>query len=387
MRELLDYRSEFPILGHTTYLINHSLAAMPRQAEDRLREYARMWAERGIRAWGEGWWTMPMTVGDQVGRIVGAPAGTTVMHQNVAVAEAVVLSCFRPADPVRNRVVYERGNFPSVRYLYQAQSDLEVVVCEEREAGAIVDAIDERTLLVPISHVLFKTGEIQDVEPIVRRAHEVGAHVILDCYQSAGIVPLDVTALGVDFAVGGSVKWLCGGPGNGWLYVRSDLAETLEPTFTGWQAHETPFSFEEEMRFAAGAARFLTGTPNVPAHYAATAGYDLIEEVGSERIRINSLRQTQLLIDLADEAGFDVRSPRSAEWRGGTVTVHVPEFPAVHRELTERQILCDFRPDAGIRLGPHFFTSDDELRFAIDQIGDIVETGAYERHLGAVAQH
>jgi kynureninase len=387
MRELLDYRSEFPILGHTTYLINHSLAAMPRGAEDRLREYACMWAERGIRAWGEGWWTMPMTVGDQVGRIVGAPAGTTVMHQNVAVAEAVVLSCFRPADPVRNRVVYERGNFPSVRYLYQAQSDLEVVVCEEREAGAIVDAIDERTLLVPISHVLFKTGEIQDVEPIVRRAHEVGAHVILDCYQSAGIVPLDVAALGVDFAVGGSVKWLCGGPGNGWLYVRSDLAETLEPTFTGWQAHETPFSFEEEMRFAAGAARFLTGTPNVPAHYAATAGYDLIEEVGSERIRINSLRQTQLLIDLADEAGFEVRSPRSAERRGGTVTMHVPDFPAVHRELTERQILCDFRPDAGIRLGPHFFTSDDELRFAIDQIGDIVETGAYERHLGAVAQH
>jgi kynureninase len=387
MRELLDYRSEFPILERTTYLINHSLAAMPRRVGDRLGEYARMWAERGIRAWGEGWWTTPMTVGDQVGRIVGAAAGTTVMHQNVAVAEAVVLSCFRPVDPARNRVVYERGNFPSVRYLYQAQPDLEVVVCEEREAGAIVDAIDERTLLVPISHVLFKTGEIQDVEPIVRRAHEVGAHVILDCYQSAGIVPLDVTALGVDFAVGGSVKWLCGGPGNGWLYVRPDLAGTLEPTFTGWQAHEAPFTFEEEMRFATGAARFLTGTPNVPAHFAATAGYDLIEEIGIERIRANSLRQTQLLIDLADGAGLEVRSPRSAERRGGTVTVYVPDFPAVHRELMERAILCDFRPDAGIRLGPHFFNSDAELRFAIEQIGEILETGAYEQHLGAVAQH
>jgi kynureninase len=387
VRDLLDYRSEFPILEHTTYLINHSLAAMPRQAEQRLAEYARMWRERGIRAWGEGWWTTPMTVGDQVGRIVGAPPGSTVMHQNVAVAEAVVLSCFFPIDPARNRIVYERGNFPSVRYLYQAQPGLEVVVCEEREAGAIVDAIDERTLLVPISHVLFKTAEIQDVEPIVRRAHEVGAHVILDCYQSAGIVPLDVTALGVDFAVGGSVKWLCGGPGNGWLYVRPDLAERLEPTFTGWQAHEAPFGFEEEMRYTTGAARFLTGTPNVPAHYAATAGYDLIEEIGVERIRANSLRQTQLLMDLADRAGFDVRSPRSAERRGGTVTVHVPEFPAVHRELAGRQILCDFRPDAGIRLGPHFFTSDDELELAIDQIGEIVETGAYERHLGAVAEH
>jgi len=385
VRDLLDYRPEFPILEHTTYLINHSLAAMPRQAEDRLAEYARMWKERGIRAWGEGWWTTPMTVGDQVGRIVGAPAGSTVMHQNVAVAEAVVLSSFVPIDPKRNRVVYERGNFPSVRYLYQAHPDLEVVVCEDD--AEIVDAIDERTLLVPISHVLFKTAEIQDVEPIVRRAHEVGAHVILDCYQSAGIVPLDVTALDVDFAVGGSVKWLCGGPGNGWLYVRPDLAEWLRPTFTGWQAHEMPFGFEEEMRYAAGAARFLTGTPNVPAHFAATAGYDLIEEVGVDRIRENSLRQTQLLIDLADAAGYEVRSPRTADRRGGTVTVHVPDFPAVHRELTEREILCDFRPDAGIRLGPHYYTSDDELRFVVDQIGEILATGAHERHRGVVAHH
>jgi kynureninase len=385
VRELLDYRAEFPILEHTTYLINHSLAAMPRKAEERLAEYARMWKERGIRSWREGWWTTPMTVGDQVGRIIGAPGGSTVMHQNVAVAEAVVLSCFVPVDPRRNRIVYERGNFPSVRYLYQAHPDLEVVVCEDD--AAIVDAIDERTLLVPISHVLFKTAEIQDLEPIVRRAHEVGAHVVLDCYQSAGIVPLDVTALGVAFAVGGSVKWLCGGPGNGWLYARPDLAERLEPTFTGWQAHETPFGFEEEMRYTTGAARFLTGTPNVPAHFAATAGYDLIEEVGVDRIRANSLHQTQLLIDLADAAGFEVRSPRAPERRGGTVTIHVPDFAAVHRELTEREILCDFRPEAGIRLGPHFFTSDDELRFVVDQIGEILETGAHERHLGVVAQH
>jgi kynureninase len=385
MRDLLEYRSSFPILEHTTYLINHSLAAMPGRAEERLVEYARMWKERGIRSWGEGWWTMPMTVGDQVGRIIGGPSGTTVMHQNVAVAEAIVLSCFFPIDPSRNRVVYERANFPSVRYLYQAQPDLEVVVCDDD--GAIVDAIDERTLLVPISHVLFKTGEIQAIEPIIRRAHEVGAYVILDCYQSAGIVPFDVTALDVDFAVGGSVKWLCGGPGNGWLYVRPDLAERLEPTYTGWQAHERPFGFEEEMDYAPGAARFLTGTPNVPALYAATAGYDLIEEVGVDRIRVNSLRQTQLLIDLAAAAGFDVRSPRDAARRGGTVTVHVPEFAAVHRELSERQILCDFRPDTGIRLGPHYYNSDDELRFAIDQIGDIVASGAYEPHLGAVAAH
>ncbi len=384
MRDLLDYRREFPILEHTTYLINHSLGAMPAAAEARVAEYARTWRERGIRAWGEGWWTMPMTVGDQIGRIVGAPAGSTVMHQNVAIAEAIVLSCFRPSLP-RNRVVYERGNFPSVRYLYQAQPELEVVVCDDD--NAIVDAIDERTLLVPISHVLFKSGEIQDIERIVRRAHDAGAHVILDAYQSAGIVPLDVAALNVDFAVGGSVKWLCGGPGNGWLYVRPDLAERLRPSYTGWQAHEAPFAFEEEMRYAGGATRFLTGTPNVPALYAATAGYDLIEEIGVGRIRENSLRQTALLAGIAEAAGFEIRSPRGPARRGGTVTVHVPDFPAVHRELTEREILCDFRPDAGIRIGPHFFTSDDELRFVIDQIGEILATGAHERHLGAIATH
>jgi kynureninase len=382
--ELTDYRDRFPILRDTTYLINHSLGAMPAAAEERLAEYARVWKTRGIRAWAEGWWEMPLTVGDQIGRIIGAPPGSTVMHQNVAIAEAIALSCFRPVDPLRNRVVYEEGNFPSVRYLYQAQPDFEVVVLPDD--AAIVEAIDERTLLVPVTHVLFKTGEIQDVDAIVRRGHEVGAHVILDAYQSAGIVPLDVTALNVDFAVGGSVKWLCGGPGNGWLYVRPDLADTLEPTFTGWQAHARPFAFEPEHEYAHGAARFLTGTPNVPALYAGTAGYDVIEEIGVDRIRENSLRQTQLLIDLLDGAGFELGSPRDPERRGGTVTVRTPEFEAVHRELAERQILCDFRPDAGIRIGPHFYNTDDELRRVVSEIVGIVESGSYERRLGAAAR-
>jgi kynureninase len=381
---LTAYRDRFPILEHTTYLINHSLGAMPAAAEERMAEYARTWRERGIRAWAEGWWELPLTVGDQIGRIIGAAPGSTVMHQNVAVAEGIVLSCFRPVDPGRNRVVYEEGNFPSVRYLYQAQPELEVVVVPDDTA--IVEAIDERTLLVPITHVLFKTAEIQDVKAIVHRAHEVGAHVVLDAYQSVGIVPLDVTTLNVDFAVGGSVKWLCGGPGNGWLYVRPDLAEVLEPTLVGWQAHARPFGFEPELEYADGAARFLTGTPNVPALYAATAGYDLVEEIGVDAIRANSLRQTQLLIDLLDGAGFEVTSPREQSRRGGTVTVRTPEFEAVHRELAERQILCDFRPEAGLRLGPHYYNTDDELRFAAAQIAEIVASGAYARHAGATAR-
>ena len=388
MDDLLAYRDRFPILRDCTYLINHSLAAMPAAAEDRLLEYARMWRERGIRAWGEGWWEMPVTIGDQLGRIMGAAPGTIVMHQNVTVAEEVVISCFRQGllnhPGKRNRVVYEEANFPSVRYLYQAQPDLDVVVVEDDRA--IVDAIDERTLLVPISHVLFKNAEIQDVEPIIRRAHEAGAYVVLDCYQSAGVVPFDLTALGVDFAVGGSVKWLCGGPGAGWLYVRPDLADRLEPTFVGWQGHARPFAFEPELEYAPGVRRFLTGTPNVPALYAASAGYDVIEEVGVERIRERSLRLTALLMELLDDAGFEISSPREASRRGGTVLVRTPDDPAVHRELGERGIICDFRPDAGIRLGPHFYNSEHELRHTVGQLVEIVESGASVRHAGAAAR-
>ena len=383
-----EYRGRFPILAETTYLINHSLAAMPAAAEDRLAEYARMWGTRGIRSWGEGWWDMPLTVGDQVGRIIGARPGTTCMHQNVTVAVAVVLSCFRLESQIgkteRNRIVYLEGEFPSVRYVLQAQPGAEIEVVPDLDA--LLEAIDERTLLVPLSHVLFKTAELQDVEAVQRRAEEVGAHVLLDAYQSAGAVPVDVEKSGVAFATGGSVKWLCGGPGAGWLYVRPDLIDELEPAFVGWQGHARPFAFEPELEYADGIARFLTGTPNVPALYAATAGYDVIEEVGVETIRRRSLGLTDLLIRLADEAEFEVTSQRDQARRGASVTIRVPGFEGVHRELTERQILCDFRPDVGLRLGPHFFNSEDELEYAIATIGEILAAGAHERHLGAAAR-
>jgi kynureninase len=382
--ELLEYRDRFPILESTTYLINHSLGAMPAEAARRLDRYAREWATRGARAWGEGWWESAFTAGDLVGSIVGAPPGTTVMHQNVTVAEAIVLSCFDLAPP-RNRIVFEAGLFPTVRYVQQAWSRFgaDVVVCED--ADAVVEAIDERTLLVPVSHVLFKTGEIQDVERIVARAHEAGALVCLDAYQSAGAVPLDVTALGVEFCVGGSVKWLCGGPGAGWLYVRPDVAERLEPAFAGWQGHARPFAFEPTMEPARGAARFLTGTPNVPANYAASAGYEIVAEIGVDRIRESSMRQTALLVELIDEAGFELQSPRDPRRRGGSVVFRVPDFEAVHAELAARDVICDHRPDVGLRFGPHFFTTDDEIRYAVDQVVDILETGAHRRRAHAAA--
>jgi kynureninase len=366
--ELHEYRERFPILAETTYLINHSLGAMPAAAEERVLEYARAWNTRGVRAWEEGWWDLPLTVGDQIARLIGAPPGSVSMHQNVTIAEAVVVSCFGFDGP-RRRIVYEEENFPSVRYLYQAQRGADILVAADAEG--VVEAIDERTLLVPVTHVLYKTGEIQDVEAIVASAHEVGALVVLDAYQSAGTVPLDVTGLGVDFAVGGSVKWLCGGPGAAWLYVRPDLAPTLEPALTGWQAHARPFAFEPEQDYAEGAARFLTGTPNVPALYAATAGYDVVEEVGVDRIRERSQEQTALLVELLDDAGFAAGGPHEPERRGGTVVVQVPGSKRVNRELAERGVICDWRPDVGLRLGPHFFNTDDELRFAVEQIVEL----------------
>jgi kynureninase len=368
--ELASYRERFPILAETTYLISHSLGPMPLKAKERLEAYAESWMTRGVRAWTEGWWDISITTGDRIARLIGAPPGSTVMHQNVTVASGVVLSCF-PFSGERRRIVYGEGEFPSVRYVHQAQAlrGAEIAVVADEEE--LLDAIDERTQLVLLSHVLFKTGRIQAVEPVIARAHEVGAYVLLDAYQSVGTVPLDVTALGVDFATGGSVKWLCGGPGAAWLYVRPDLAARLEPTLVGWQAHAEPFAFEPELRYAMGGARFLTGTPNVAALYAATAGYDIVEEVGIARIRERSLELTGRLIELLDEAGYELVSPREPERRGGTVVVRVPEFATVHAELEHRGILCDFRPDVGLRLGPHFFTTDDEIDFAVAQVGEI----------------
>jgi kynureninase len=379
------YREQFPILERTTYLVNHSLGAMPAAAEQRVLDYARTWRERGIRAWGEGWWDAPLRVGDQVGRLIGAAPGSTVMHQNVTVATALVLSCFRFDGP-RNRILFAEEEFPSVRYVCQGATDrgAEIVVVPTPED--LPGATDERTQLVLLSHVLYRTGELHDPAPVAEAARQAGAHVLLDAYQSAGVVPLDVASLGVAFTVGGSVKWLCGGPGAGWLSVRPDLAETLEPTLAGWQAHARPFAFEPEQDYASGAGRFLTGTPAVPALYAATAGYDVIEEIGVDAIRARSLELTDHLIELVDRAGFDVRSPRDPHRRGGSVVFAPPEYAAVYAELEARDILGDHRPGVGIRFGPHFFNTEEELRYALEQTVEIVETGAFLRHLGAAAR-
>ena len=387
---LLWRRSSFPILSKTTYLVSHSLGAMPREAGDRLAEYARTWAERGVRAWAEGWWRMPLTLGDEVGRVIGAPPGAVVMHQNVSVCQSLVLSCFDFSGR-RNKIVYEGLNFPSVMYVYEAHRALGARVHEVASDDGItvplerlLEAIDEETLLVPVSHVIFRSAYVQDMAAIVRRAHEVGALVIADVYQSAGTVPVDVTGWDVDFATGGSVKWLCGGPGAGYLYVAPRLHERLRPRLTGWMAHEHPFAFETgAITYATGAARFLHGTPAVPALYAAQAGYEVVNAVGVDSIRRKSIRQVQLALDRARELGLVPHVPERPDERGGMIILDVPHGEGVTRELLRREILVDHRPGAGIRVSPHFYTSDDEIDHALSEIRAILDAGAYRAHEAA----
>lgn len=379
MDELLKYRAEFPILSRYTYMISHSLGAMPRGVHDRLREYADLWDQRGIQAWEDAWWEMPKKVGDVLGRILDAAPGSITMHQNVSVAEAMIASCLDFSGP-RNKVVYTDMNFPSVMYVWEAHrrlgarirsvpSDDGITVDTQR----LVDAIDEETLVVPISHVLFRSAFIQDVPAIMQKAEKVGAIVVLDCYQSAGTVPFSLKELGVHFAVGGSVKWLLGGPGAGYLYVRPDLHNRFEPAITGWAAHAHPFDFKiGPIDYADGIMRWMHGTPAVAPLYQCLPGYEMVQKIGVQAIRAKSMRQTARMIEKARALGLRVNSPLDPARRGGSVILDVPDGRRVCDELIKRKILVDYRPGAGVRVAPHFYTTDEECDTVVEQADAIV---------------
>jgi kynureninase len=370
MKDLLAWREEFPILKTTTYLISNSLGAMPRGVSAALADYARTWASRGVRAWEEGWWEMAVKLGDKIAPLIGAEPGAISLHENVTLTQAVIASCFRFEGP-RRKVVLTDKEFPSILYFWHAQrsrgAEIELVRTEEDSLRVptekLLAAIDERTLLVPMSHVLFRSAYVQDVEAIVEKAHRVGAHVILDVYQSAGVLPVEARRWNADFVVGGVLKWLCGGPGVAYLYVRPDLRPKLEPTLTGWLAHPRPFEFEVGPgAYRDDAFRFLNGTPHIPAFYAAAPGLEIIGKVGVGSIRERSLHLTRRLIEKARERGWRVHTPEAdpAE-RGGTVTLDVPRGPEVLRELLRREVLVDYRPGAGIRVSPHFYNTEEEV--------------------------
>jgi kynureninase len=376
--ELLRWRKEFPILETSTYLISNSLGAMPRAVRESLAAYAEEWATRGVTAWND-WWDMPIGVGDLLAPILGCDAREISLHQNVTITQAIVASCFDPKPP-RNRVVFSDMEFPSVKYFWQAQKDVEIVIVPSDGVTVPLErtlsAIDERTLFVPMSHVLFRSAFIQDAAAIIRHAHSVGATVILDCFQAAGTIPINLKELDADFCVGGVLKWLCGGPGVSYLYVRSDLRAKLEPRLTGWMAHQRPFQFEPTQDLAGDSFRYLNGTPQIPAIYAAIPGLKIIGEVGVEAIRRKSMRQTALLLDAALDRGFPVTAPRDPAQRAGTVAINVPNGYGVCQELIRRKFMVDYRPNAGVRVSPHFYNTDDEVLSVVDEIGKIVAKAA-----------
>ncbi len=377
--DLLPYRSEFPILERSTYLISNSLGAMPRGVYEAMKGYADSWNFRGVRAWEEAWWMLAVEVGNEIGAILNAPKDSVSVHQNVTTTEAIVASCFDFSGK-RNKVVYDDLNFPSIMYFWEAQRSrgarVHVVKTDDGvhvPLQRLLDAIDEETLLVPISHVIFRSSFLQDAKAIIEKAHRVGAMVVLDVFQSAGSVPIDVQALNTDFATGGVLKWLCGGPGVGYLYVRPDLGKKLEPKLTGWFAHKNSFAFAPApIEYADPPFRFMNGTTHIPALYACRPGLKIVREVGVERIREKSQHQTTRLMQMAEQRGWRVNTPRDPARRGGTVSIDMPNAPEVCKELLKRDILVDYRPRAGVRMAPHFYTADEEIDRAIAAVEEIL---------------
>jgi kynureninase len=393
MDELLAWRNEFPILGRSTYLISNSLGAMPRAVYDELHSYADAWASRGVRAWEDSWWDLAAEVADQISPLIGAGPGEISLHQNVTTTQAVITSCLDFRGP-RNKVVMTDLEFPSIQYFYHEQRRLGARVELVPSGNSIrfdlelfLAAIDETTLLVPISLVLFRSSFIVNVKAIIEKAHRVGAHVILDIFQATGTLPVEVRELGADFAVGGVLKWLCGGPGVAYLYVREDLRRKLRPAFTGWLAHRRPFQFEPgAIDPRDDSYRFLNGTPHIPALYACKPGLQILNKVGTRAIREKSLRMTARLLDGARSHGWPVNTAENPSERGGTVSVDCPHAFEVSRELMARDILVDYRPRAGIRISPHFYNQEEECDFALSQIAEILETRAWEKHVLATSQ-
>ncbi len=385
---LLAWRSEFPTLEKSTYLISNSLGAMPRTVYDRLREYGDDWVTLGVRAWGAKWFELKAKVGDKIAPLMGAPAGSVLVHENASIANSILLSAIDWSNTKRDTVVVSDMDFPSDVYTIQKMKPAHVKLHYVRthdgisiDTDELLDAITERTRLVSLSHVLFRSAYIMPVQAIVEKAHRVGAQVLFNGYHSIGVIPVDVTALGVDFYIGGTLKWLCGGPGGVFMYVRPDLLGGLDPKITGWFASSQPFGFDVDSHTLRNdSMRLANGTPAIAALYAIQPGVEVIAQAGVDAIRAKSMRQTALLIELAERAGYEINSPRDAAVRGGTVTLNCPSAYEVSRELIARNFIVDFRKGAGIRIGPHFYNSDDELRKVVSAIGAILQDGSWQKH-------
>ncbi len=374
--DLLSWRSEFPILETSTYLVSHSMGAMPRAALDWLREYAEGWQQEGIAVW-ERWLPFFEETADLVGQFLHAEPGSMVMHQNVSALFNAVLSCFDIAGS-RNKIVYSELTFPTLKYNIHTRARLGARPVEVPSPDGIrqpvegfLDTIDNETLLVVLDHGIYRSGALIDVAPIIRAAHERGAQVVVDAYQTVGVVPIDVQSWQANFVIGGSHKWLCGGPGAAFLYVRPDWLPFCRPQVMGWFSQERPFDFADEVDYAQSSRRFLGGTPGIPALYAARAGYEILLDVGVGGIREKNVRLCEYLIAGADAQGLQIHTPRDPAERGGMVCIDFEGAAAAESELIRRRFFVDYRPRCGLRISPHFYTREDEIDMVLAEIGRI----------------
>jgi kynureninase len=360
-------RDRFPTLATSTYLVSHSMGAPPVGAREALAGYWSDWAASGPEAW-ERWLPEMLDIADTLGRIFGAPPGSVSLAPNVSLLQAAIGSA-TTFTPERAEVVIESLQFPTVSYVWDAWRRFGAKVVEvpssdgrTMSTDALCSAITERTAVVVLSHAAYISGSIIDVAAIGNRCRETGALFVLDAYQTTGIYPFDVTALPVDVVVGGSHKWLCGGPGCGFIYVRPERRDVLEPAVTGWMAHADPFGFEPApIRLATTGHRWNTGTPTVPGYLAARAGHDAILEVGVDAIRAHNLRLTDEIVEAAVIRGFTIPTPLEHERRTGWIGLDFPGADRATRALIERRVFVDYRPGCGIRVSPHFYTTDEEV--------------------------
>lgn len=363
-------REHFPLLASRTYLCSHSLGAVPTAARQALEQYWREWAELGIAAWDGPWWQTLLDWCADLEALLGAAPGTVAPFPNATAALAAVVSCFLPQGR-RRRVVLTDLEFTTAYPFWRAHQELgfELTVVNSPDGVTVplehlVQALDETVLMVFTSHVYFRSGAAVDLAGLTRAAHQVGALVVGDGYQAVGTLPVDVTRLEVDFYLGGCHKWLCGGPGAGWLYVRPQLLPDLRPRLRGWFGLREPFRYSpgsEAGELHPGAWRLLGGTPNVPGLYASREGLRLVRRLGLPAIRAHSQELAEALIAGADARGLRVRTPRRAQERSGMICLDFPRSQEACEALAESGVMVDWRPDCGLRVSAHFYNSRSDV--------------------------
>jgi kynureninase len=373
-------REEFPTLASGIHLLSHSLGPVPRAARESMLAYCDAWEHHTSEdAWATSWWELSQRVGDRIAKLLGGASGSVQIQPNASIGLSTVASCFDYSRSKRNKVITTALDFPSMEYIWEEQKHLgariEIVPSEDGivvPTERICEAIDDETCLVALSHTSYCSSYRVDAQALSERAHAKGALLLLDVYQSAGALQLDAAGWQVDFMIGGTIKWLCGGPACGYLYVRPELQRELEPRLTGWVAHATPFDFAPRMTYAKSVRRFAQGTPSIPALYSALPGIQLIEEFGLDNIAAESVRRTQRMVNFALEHGWTVNSPKDANRRGGSVMIGAANGPALVEQLAEQRVFVDSRPAAGLRISPHYFNTDEEVSEALEILAKLM---------------